>query len=558
MRFVRGATPSDETRRVHVCFEPEMATNDVAADAYVRHKKCPQWGVGVLIDRTPEQRTYLFADGQKRTFKEAFCATLIEPAEPPAVEDQVRLARGAATKGTATAKALNLELETEILARPDDDEPYLVYADWLQQRSDPRGELITLHARLTNEPDGPGRRALLAAERALYEAHEGYLMPSLLGRLVDQPKRKTDKPLHRCEAEWHLGFLRAVRIARKADSQPTLLEVVSELATHPSARFLRGVAIGTSEKEKADLNALVAPLAASSWPLLEELTLGDFGPNELDIAASSIGSTDSLFGKLPTLKRLVLRGWLRFDRQLKHAGLRSLSVVAENPTQKTFANLASAKLPALEELTLSAAEIELSAASLERLFKRDDLPMLRRLRIENAIDGERLIHAMTGGPLFAQLRVVELPGLVLREPTEALKKRFSEAVLSKLELSNAKTQAAGNAPGALRAVDVLRRAPDQESIVAARKIARPAAWMTLGRTPDLVWGEYEGRTHYEVYARWDGADSGCSCESRKAPCKHVLALLLIATTDHPIPERPVSPGHLSRASAAPRYEPIWE
>ena len=40
--------------------------------------------------------------------------------------------------------ARNAELEAAIAAAPDEVEPYLVYADWLQSRGDPRGELITL------------------------------------------------------------------------------------------------------------------------------------------------------------------------------------------------------------------------------------------------------------------------------------------------------------------------------------------------------------------------------------------------------------------------------
>ena len=35
-----------------------------------------------------------------------------------------------------------------ILATPDDDSPRLIYADWLEERGDPRGELLRVECRL--------------------------------------------------------------------------------------------------------------------------------------------------------------------------------------------------------------------------------------------------------------------------------------------------------------------------------------------------------------------------------------------------------------------------
>jgi uncharacterized protein (TIGR02996 family) len=59
-----------------------------------------------------------------------------------------------------------------IVAAPDDDAPRLVYADWLQQRDDPRGELIQLQCKLAADPDDDRRRAIKIAENKLLEAHE--------------------------------------------------------------------------------------------------------------------------------------------------------------------------------------------------------------------------------------------------------------------------------------------------------------------------------------------------------------------------------------------------
>src|SRR5215216_3334791 len=57
--------------------------------------------------------------------------------------------------------------------RPDDDLPRLVYADYLDERGDPRGEFIRLQVeRPTLAADDPRRFELLAREQELVRAHE--------------------------------------------------------------------------------------------------------------------------------------------------------------------------------------------------------------------------------------------------------------------------------------------------------------------------------------------------------------------------------------------------
>jgi uncharacterized protein (TIGR02996 family) len=53
-----------------------------------------------------------------------------------------------------------------IVAAPEDDAPRIVYADWLQQRGDPRGELIQLQCQLAG-PEDERRRSMRIAENKL-------------------------------------------------------------------------------------------------------------------------------------------------------------------------------------------------------------------------------------------------------------------------------------------------------------------------------------------------------------------------------------------------------
>src|SRR5437868_12607954 len=59
-----------------------------------------------------------------------------------------------------------------IVAQPDDDTPRLVYADWLEERGDPRGEFIQVQCRLARMGEGePGFSRYQERERELLDQH---------------------------------------------------------------------------------------------------------------------------------------------------------------------------------------------------------------------------------------------------------------------------------------------------------------------------------------------------------------------------------------------------
>jgi hypothetical protein len=72
-------------------------------------------------------------------------------------------------------------------------------------------------------------------------------------------------------------------------------------------------------------------------------------------------------------------------------------------------------------------------------------------------------------------------------------------------------------------------APDAASLAAARKLARPGPWSETGSNDVLVWGKCQGsgKTPYQVSVDLAAPAYRCSCPSRKFPCKHALALLLL-------------------------------
>lgn len=67
-------------------------------------------------------------------------------------------------------------------------------------------------------------------------------------------------------------------------------------------------------------------------------------------------------------------------------------------------------------------------------------------------------------------------------------------------------------------------APDASSVTAARGLAGPRAWTSTGHDDRAVWGRIRG---YLAMVDLSGPAFACTCPSRKVPCKHALALLLL-------------------------------
>lgn len=79
--------------------------------------------------------------------------------------------------------------------------------------------------------------------------------------------------------------------------------------------------------------------------------------------------------------------------------------------------------------------------------------------------------------------------------------------------------------------EITRLAPDEASMKSAKGLATPGKWVSLGSSEAALWGECQGSGSkpYQVQMDLSGPAFRCSCPSRKFPCKHGLALLLLQT-----------------------------
>jgi len=148
-------------------------------------------------------------------------------------------------------------LEDAIAATPDDPTPYLVYADWLQQRGDPRGELIVVQEALVHRPR---ERALLDEQARLFEQHCDLL-------------RGPTAQVGPITLDWYCGFVRGLDLGGWLAMRGRRL--LRPILAHTSFAFLRALAghVGTDRSLGMVADKLPATLERLELGVLPEQAL---------------------------------------------------------------------------------------------------------------------------------------------------------------------------------------------------------------------------------------------------------------------------------------------
>ncbi len=106
--------------------------------------------------------------------------------------------------------------------------------------------------------------------------------------------------------------------------------------------------------------------------------------------------------------------------------------------------------------------------------------------------------------------------------------------------------------------DIKDLAPDRKAFATAKKLANAASWSAFGQESNVLWGSAKGSSgdDYYVYVNTQSRALECSCPSRKRPCKHALALVIMQADGVEFPQNPVPAGHQYEAQT--RYYSTWE
>ena len=303
-----------------------------------------------------------------------------------------------------------------MLADPDDEAPRLVYADWLEERGDPRGEFIRVQCEREGLADGDERRwALEARERQLRRRYAKGWAGSLRALVQDWQFRRgfvegitiaaADFLAHADEL-FRLAPIRRVRLLRVAGLE-------ADLARSPHLARLRGLDLRHQDFDTAVFRALIGS---------RHLT----GLTELDLRGTPLCNTAGmrLLAGCPNLARLTA-----LDLSDHRTG-RPMDPQAywDNPTDEDFALQESGiraldDSPHLKHLTTlrlagytrhvhrSGIEALAGSALLGRLTTLDlTYTTLRSWRWNDRWEG---LGLLLGSPRVANLRVLRLARCVL-------------------------------------------------------------------------------------------------------------------------------------------------
>ncbi len=321
-----------------------------------------------------------------------------------------------------------------VLAARDDDRPRLVYADWLSEQGDPRGEFIAVQcARARMEADAPGQQALKEREYTLLSSHEEQWRTALGEDVVSVTFRRgfveeatlfAQSFVERAEAMFALEPLRTVRVTDPGE------EGAAQLAASPMVKRLEGLRLGNSSggAERGigveGLSVLLGSrnLGGLTWLSFEEQFLDDLGA----IAIARAGPTS-----MPALRSLRIVGdsvsaigvealcSTRWFRRLREVSLKSNALREVGAEALAFAPGAGA----WEELNLD--ENLLGDAGARALAAHERLEALARLSLQRNHIGPAGAQVLLDSPKLKGLKSLRLEGNRLGGLlTEKLRHRF--------------------------------------------------------------------------------------------------------------------------------------
>jgi uncharacterized protein (TIGR02996 family) len=432
-------------------------------------------------------------------------------------------------------------LEAAIAASPDAVGGYSVYADWLQEQGDPYGELIAL---------------AIAGNSERFERHLTSHAARFYGGIDKQL-------LRRVELDWRHGVIRAI-------SETVVHGMLgphewAQLLQLRAAAFVQAIALTQPCRDELD-----DAIASHAAPTLHDLAiyLGDAKvPERLlrrslrSLAVTGRRVTLPLADLPPSLACLDLR----CDELGNEAPLAlAVGELRANLTAPIAAQLASAHVPNLERLVLRRPGAAIPALA---------APALVRLELRDGTLAREAWQQLAARPLAHQLTSLALVDLGLTDDfvPALVAHRDAFASLAELDVSGNELTRDGLAALSVFPVKSTRqyrvgnaterriRAFAGSRIVAAEGIADPAAWREAGIDGELRWARYSGTEDYELYVSADLSRYACTCPSSIQPCKHVVALALVAerTPLRAAPARELV-GRVDRVSGASRAAAFYD
>jgi uncharacterized protein (TIGR02996 family) len=332
--------------------------------------------------------------------------------------------------GGGTRDARNPELEKAIVANPTDRDAYAVFADWLQEQGDPRGELIALQLGYKDK-----------SAKALIDKDAEYF----LGPLVDEQKTRDglsnnsvshlrtaaqEKEWQKTGEQaflWRNGFIYRVRLSHDSYNDEawkgSTAKVLEQVLAHPSGRYIVEFSfMSNGDPNEDNLQDIIDALAKNAPATTRKITFGD---NIDQISWHHTGDLAKLWKAVPGLKILEIETG-EFDvGKLNAPNLERAIFITGGMTKSCGKNIATGTMPKIKHLEIYYGTDDYggdcSVQEVIPLLGRTDLPKLEYLGIKNSEFANDIAAAVVGSKLVKQLKVLDLSlGTMTDEGAQAL------------------------------------------------------------------------------------------------------------------------------------------
>ena len=318
-----------------------------------------------------------------------------------------------------------------------------VYADWLQQHGDVRGELAAL---------------ALAGQLAEVKASVAANPTPLLGDL------DIALGVELYDLDWSGGFLTGASLRRDKDGDTDLAALTRAFLALPVARFVRRLRFGLASFESNNdwTPAMEAVASSIQAPHVTSLRFDDYASDDCELSWTPFGDFSAAWARLPALEELVIRSGAGGTLgTLDLPALRSFVRISGGIAASEIQAILGARWPALEKLEIwlgtSRYNAEATVELLAPLLGGRVPPALVHLGLRDSELVHELVPALAASPVTRKLRVLDLSMGALRDGDVDVVLAHADAFrhLARFDLSR-------NQLGAARAAEIRAVLPNAD------------------------------------------------------------------------------------------------
>jgi uncharacterized protein (TIGR02996 family) len=349
----------------------------------------------------------------------------------------------------AAKPAQNAQLEAQIVKDPHNDDNLAVYADWLQEQGDVRGELAGLQLATK------GKKLSKAAQKLVDEYRTYFWGP--LAVYYDPKASEDDRAVF---ATWRAGWIDELELAApseygewKGPYVADVAELVRYVGKLDSARFVRSIVITKPVADgEFEFQGAVTELVKliPSLPCLRRLEIGRFDYRDSELSWSHMGSLHKLWPLAKHLEYVKLRAGSMELGKIDLPECREFRLETGGLSRGSAKAVAAAHWPKLETLSVWFGSKnyggDTSEKDVQPILDAKGLSKVRHLGLKNCERGNEMFALLAKSKILKQLDTLDLS--MSHITTTALKQdvlphKAAFAHLSHLDLSRCRLDKEG-------------------------------------------------------------------------------------------------------------------